>query len=86
MTAYRATRTEPRVNAGNGKSFDFQKGQIVELGPTGLNKDQAEYLCDQGLLIEVPNGSTDNPWFDSDDDELASQGDPKPKAESKTTK
>lgn len=78
--AYRATRTEPRVNAGNGKSFDFSKGQVV----TGLNKDQAAYLVEQGLLIEVPDGSTDNPWFDSEDEELASQGDPKPKTESKS--
>lgn len=82
MTTYRATRTEPRVNAGNGKSFDFQKGQVVD----NLSKEAGEYLCEQGLLIEVPSGSTDNPWFDSDDEELAAQGDPKPKAESKTTK
>jgi hypothetical protein len=83
--AYRATRTEGRVNAGNTWTRDLSKGQVFEVGDgrTQVPQEVADYLEEQGLLVECADGSTDNPWFDSDDPELASAGDPK--AASKTT-
>jgi hypothetical protein len=73
MMAYRATRTEPRVAVGN-YTGDFAKGQIVTISPRGDLydvDDVADYLVEQGLLIEVDDDAVDNQWFDSDDPELA---------------
>jgi hypothetical protein len=77
---YRATRTEPRVGIGSF-TLDFEKGVVYPEGETkdGRNNippEVADYLTQDGLLVWVADGSTDNAWFDSDDEELATAGDP----------
>lgn len=76
MTAYRATRTEPRVSVGPWTQ-DLTKGQVIRLkGKSDPNRgfvpqEVADYLVDQGLLVEVDDDAVDNEWFDSDDPVLA---------------
>lgn len=74
--AYRATRTESRVTVGNAFTADFEKGQVVRggKGRGTVPDDVADYLVEQGLLVEVEDDAVDNPWFDSDDPELAGAG------------
>jgi hypothetical protein len=51
---------------------DVAKGQVF---PTNQVPDTvADHLINQGLFVEVPDDAEDNPWFDSDDSELAAQG------------
>lgn len=69
--AYRATRDENRVAVGEWTK-DLYKGQVLadDEVPDGV----AEHLKGHGLLVDVDEGSGDNPWFDSDDPDLASIG------------
>lgn len=74
--AYRATRTEGRVAVGVWTK-DLSQGQV--LADDEVPDDVAEHLKNHGLLVDVDDGSGDNPWFGSDDPDLASIGKPKSK-------
>lgn len=79
--AYRATRTENRVSVGEWTK-DLEKGQVL---PTEeVPDDVADHLMNHGLLIECPNDAEGNPWYDSDDPELAAVGEGSAKKSSKS--
>jgi hypothetical protein len=83
--AYRATRDEPRVAVGDW-TRDLHKGEVL---PTDRVPDEvADHLMGHGLLIEVEDDAEDNPWFDSDDPELANppKAEAEPAAKASTTK